>query len=112
MADDATGPGGRLRALLRRAAGRPSPVAIRDAWLAPERYADRPIAVVGTVRIFDAGTPDAYCTLDEGDARIGLRGLPGAQDGWTGRRVRAIGTLTFRPGVGIFLDAKRIEPLP
>lgn len=81
-------------------------VGIRDAWLAPERYADATIAVVGEVRAFEAGTPGVYYTLDEGAARIGLRGE--AVSSWVGQRVRVSGKLTFKPGVGIFLDAERI----
>ena len=78
--------------------------------MAHERYAGRRVAVAGVVRVFEAGTPGEYFTLDDGTDRVGLRGDAALLRPQVGRRVRAVGTLTFKPGDGIFLVAERVEP--
>jgi hypothetical protein len=83
---------------------------VRDAWLAHERYKGRRVAIVGVVRVFEEGTPDEYFALDDGPQRVGLRGDATAIRALIGRRVRAVGTITYKPGDGIFLIAERIEP--
>lgn len=91
---------------------RPARVGVREAWLDHERYAGRRITTTGTIGQFEAGTPGEYFVLDDGPHRIGLRGgaaLTAIFRAHLGRRVRATGTLTFRPGVGIFLDAEGVE---
>ena len=88
----------------------PPSLPVREAWLAHERYAGRRVALVGVVCTFEAGTPDEYFTLDDGPNRIGLRGDVAALGEQTGRRIRATGLLTFKPGDGIFLIADAIRP--
>jgi hypothetical protein len=90
---------------------RPRRRSVRDAWLEHERHAGRHLALTGTVRAFAAGTPDEYFALDDGPHRVGLRGDAALLRAHTDRRVRATGTLTFKPGVGIFLvvDELRVE---
>lgn len=87
----------------------PRPVSVREAWLEHERYAGRRIATEGVVRVFEASTPGEYLTLDDGAQRIGLRGDAALLRPQIGRRVRATGVLTFKPGVGIFLDAEHLR---
>src|SRR5690349_17661516 len=84
-------------------------ISVRDAWLGHERYAGRRVTVAGVVLAFEAGTPGEYFTLDEGPNRIGLRGDAATLRAQTGHRVAATGLLSFKPGVGIFLDAESIE---
>lgn len=84
-------------------------VSVRDAWLAHERYAGRRIAITGTLRSFESSTPTEYFVLDDGPQRVGLRGDAALLRPHVGRRVRAIGALTFRPGIGIFLDAESVR---
>jgi hypothetical protein len=84
-------------------------VSVRDAWLAHERYVGRQVTVAGVVQVFQARTPDEYFTLDEGPNRIGLRGEAAVLRAQVGHRVAATGLLSFKPGVGIFLDAESIE---
>ena len=81
-------------------------VTVRDAWLTHERYTGRRVTVAGVVRAFEGGTPGEYFTLDEGPNRIGLRGDAAMLRAQVGHRVAATGLLTFKPGVGIFLDAE------
>ncbi len=91
---------------------RPARIGVREAWLAHEQYAGRRITTTGTIGVFEAGMPGEYFVLDDGPHRIGLRGEPALIPifrAHLGRRVRATGTLTFRPGVGIFLDAEGVE---
>lgn len=99
----------RLPAALR---ARPRQVGVRAAWLEHERYRGRRIAVRGTVGVFAAGTPEEYFVLDDGPHRIGLRGpaaLVPSFRAQLGRRVHVTGRLTFKPGVGIFLDAESLR---
>lgn len=91
---------------------RPIRIGVREAWLEHERYAGRRITTTGTIGQFEAGTPGEYFVLDDGPHRIGLRGdaaLTALFRAHLGRRVRATGALTFKPGVGIFLDAEGVE---
>ena len=89
--------------------GRPRQVRVRDAWLAHERYAGRRLATAGVVRVFEAGTAREYFTLDDGPHRIGLRGDAAQLRALIGRPVQATGVLSFKPGVGIFLDVEEVE---
>ena len=86
--------------------GRPRRVSVRRLWLEHERYAGRRVLTAGVVRAFETGTPDEYFVLDDGPHRIGLRGDAGRLRQHLERRVHAVGTLTFKPGVGIFLDVE------
>ncbi len=88
----------------------PLPLAVREAWLAHERYSGRRVVLVGMVRTFESGTPDEYFTLDEGPNRVGLRGDVATLRQQIGRRSRAIGLLVFKPGDGIFLVAESVRP--
>ena len=97
-----------LPAWLGRRAAR---IRVRDAWLAPERYAGRRVVAEGVVRAFEAGTPREYYRIDDGPHRIDLRGDGARLRALVGRPVRATGTLSFRPGVGIFLDAEVVRAL-
>lgn len=89
---------------------RPRRVSVRDAWLEHERYSGRRLVTGGVVRLFAAGTPGAYFVLDDGPHRIGLRGDAARLRAYLGRPVEAIGVLTFKPGVGIFLDVEELRP--
>src|SRR3954447_20398596 len=93
------------------ASGQPSAlrITVRDAWLAHERYAGQQVTITGVVQVFEAGTPGEYFTLDEGPNRIGLRGDAALLRARVGQRATATGLLSFKPGVGIFLDAGGIE---
>lgn len=82
---------------------RPRRIAVREAWLDPDRYADQLVSLAGVVRAFDLHTPAPYFTLDDGPQRIGLSGDRALLATLIGQRVRATGKLTFKPGVGIFL---------
>ena len=82
---------------------RPRRIAVREAWLDPDRYADQRISLDGVVRAFELHTPAPYFTLDDGPQRVGLSGEQGVLATLIGQRVRATGKLTFKPGVGIFL---------
>ena len=81
---------------------------MREAWLHHERYAGRRLALRGVVRAFETDTPRAYFTLDDGPNRVGLRADATILLPLTGRAVRAMGTLVFKPGVGIFLEVEEI----
>jgi hypothetical protein len=83
---------------------------VRAAWLEYERYTDRRITTRGQVCLFNAGSPAAYYTLDDGPHRIGLRGEPAALGPYAGQEVRVVGRLTFKPGVGVFLDVEQLAP--
>ena len=83
-------------------------ISIREAWLNHEHYAGQRISLRGTVRVFDAETPSAHFTLDDGPVRVGLRAPATQLQPLIGHAVRAIGQLTFKPGVGIFLDVESI----
>ena len=83
---------------------------VRDAWLAHERYAGRRLATAGVVRVFEAGTPREYFTLDDGPHRIGLQGDASQLRALVGHPIQATGVLSFKPGVGIFLDVEEVEP--
>lgn len=99
----------RLLAALRE---RPGRISVRTAWLEHERYRGRRIAIRGTIGVFETGTPHEYFVLDDGPHRIGLRGpaaLVATFRGNLGRPVRVTGWLTFKPGVGIFLEAKDLR---
>lgn len=88
---------------------RPRQIGVRDAWLDPDRYADQRVALVGVVRAFDLErTAPPYFALDDGPQRVGLQADAALLSGLIGREVRAIGTLTFKPGVGIFLQVEQI----
>lgn len=105
----------RLAGQLRRAAGTlrgdgARRVPVRDVWLAHEHYGGQRIATAGVVRCFESGTPDEYFTLDDGQQRIGLRGDAALLRAHVDRRVRVTGVVTFKPGVGIFLEAERVRP--
>ena len=86
-------------------------LSVRAAWLEHEQYAGQHVAVRGQVRAFDADSPAAYFTLDDGPHRIGLRGEPAVLRAYAGQAVRAVGRLTFKPGVGIFLDIEKLAPV-
>ncbi len=58
------------------------------------------------VREFDGDTTTPYFTLDDGPHRVGLRADAVLLRPLTDCTVRAIGTLSFKPGVGIFLDVE------
>jgi hypothetical protein len=88
---------------------RPRRITVREAWLDPDRYADQIVSLGGVVRAFDLSTPAPYFTLDDGPQRIGLNGGHDLLSGLTGQSVRATGRLTFKPGVGIFLDVEAID---
>lgn len=90
-------------------ARRPRRLAVREAWLHHDRYAGQRLALRGVVRAFDADPDAPYFTLDDGPSRIGLRAEPAMLRPLVGRTVRAVGVLTFRPGVGIFLEVERVE---
>lgn len=83
-------------------------LSVREAWLNHERYAGKRVSLVGIVRAFDEASPAAYFTLDDGPARVGLRADAGVLLPLVGRRVHTSGTLSFKPGVGIFLDVESI----
>ena len=86
---------------------------VRALWLEHERYVGRRVATEGMIARFEPDTPGEYFVLDDGPHRIGLRaaGAPVATfRAHLGRRVRATGRLTFKPGVGIFLDAEDVRP--
>ncbi len=87
----------------------PRRIGVREAWLNHERYAGQRISLRGTVREFDAETPSAHFTLDDGPARVGLRAEATQLQPFIGHEVRAIGQLTFKPGVGIFLEVESIN---
>src|SRR5688572_23025759 len=86
----------------------PRQISVREAWLNHERYAGQRISLRGTVRTFDADMPSAHFTLDDGPARVGLRAEEALLRPLVGRAIRAVGLLTFRPGVGIFLDVESL----
>jgi len=86
----------------------PRRLSVREAWLNHEQYAGKRISLTGIVRGFEEASPAAYFTLDDGPARVGLRAEVNELAPLTGHNVRAIGTLSFRPGVGIFLDVESI----
>jgi hypothetical protein len=87
----------------------PRRIGVREAWLNHERYAGKRVSLTGTVRPFDEDSPTAYYTLDDGPARVGLRAEASLLRPLTGRTARAVGTLSFKPGVGIFLDAEAVS---
>jgi hypothetical protein len=89
----------------------PRRVSVRDAWLHHERYAGQRISLTGVIRVFDADTAAAYFTLDDGPARVGLRADPTLLRPLIGQSVRVSGKLTFKPGVGIFLDVESIAKM-
>ncbi|MFN8511245.1 MAG: hypothetical protein U0232_00540 [Thermomicrobiales bacterium] len=86
----------------------PRRLSVREAWLNHEHYAGKRISLVGNVRAFDEASPAAYFTLDDGPARVGLRTDAGVLRPLIGQNVRAVGLLTFKPGVGIFLEVETI----
>jgi hypothetical protein len=86
-------------------------LSVRVAWLDHERYAGQRVAMRGLVRAFAADSPAAYFTLDDGPHRIGLRGEPAVLHEYAGQAVRVVGRLTFKPGVGIFLDIEQLAPV-
>ena len=86
----------------------PRRIGVREAWLNHERYVGQRVSLHGIVRVFDADLPSAYFTLDDDPARVGLRAEATLLQPLVGRAVRAIGHLTFKPGVGIFLDVESI----
>lgn len=88
---------------------RPRRVAVRAAWLDPDRYAGEPIFLDGVVHAFDTESSAPYFTLDAGPNRIGLQADGALLGPLTGRTVRATGHLTFKPGVGIFLAVDEIR---
>ena len=98
-----------MKSLLSGLRDRPRRVSVRRLWLEHERYAGRRVVTAGVVRAFEAGTPDEYFVLDDGPNRIGLRGDAGRLRRHLERRVRATGTLAFKPGVGIFLDVEALD---
>ena len=89
---------------------RPRRVRVRDAWLTHEHHAGQRLAIAGVVRVFEAGTPREYFTLDDSPHRIGLRGDAAQLRALIGRPVRATGVLSFKPGVGIFLEVEEVKP--
>ena len=99
-----------MRSLLAGLRDRPRRVSVRRLWLEHERYTGRRVLTAGVVRAFEAGTPDEYFVLDDGPNRIGLRGDAGRLRRHLERRVRAVGTLTFMPGTGIFLTVDTVAP--
>jgi hypothetical protein len=88
----------------------PRQLSVREAWLNHERYVGQRIRLSGAVRAFDETGPTPYFTLDDGPARVGLRAESSRLLPLTGHRVRAVGTLSFKPGVGIFLDIESLTP--
>lgn len=77
-----------------------------------DRYHGRRVVTSGIVGVFDPDTPGEYFVLDDGPHRIGLRGTPALTAdvrAYVGRWVRVTGLLTFKPGVGIFLDAEDLR---
>jgi hypothetical protein len=87
----------------------PRRLSVREAWLNHEHYAEKRVSLTGVVLAFDLESPSAYFTLDDGPVRVGLRADASTLNPLTGRTVRAIGTLSFKPGVGIFLDVESIS---
>jgi hypothetical protein len=85
-------------------------LSVRAAWLEHERYTNRRVTTRGQICLFNAGSPAKYYTLDDGPHRIGLRGESAALGQYAGRVVRVVGRLTFKPGVGIFLDVEQLAP--
>jgi hypothetical protein len=74
-------------------------LSVRAAWLEHERYTNRRVTTRGQICLFNAGSPAKY-----------LRGEPAALGQYAGRVVRVVGRLTFKPGVGIFLDVEQLAP--
>ena len=87
---------------------RPRRVTVRELWLEHERWLGRRVATRGVVGSFEAGTRREYFVLDDGPDRIGLRGDPARLRALVARPVRAVGTLTFERGRGIFLVADEV----
>ncbi|MGN6812901.1 MAG: hypothetical protein ACTHMP_18710 [Thermomicrobiales bacterium] len=85
-------------------------LSVRAAWLDHERYAGQRVVMRGQVRAFDADSPAGYFTLDDGPHRIGLRGESEVLRSYADQTVRVVGCLTFKPGVGIFLDIEQLAP--
>jgi hypothetical protein len=83
-------------------------ISVREAWLNHENYTEQRISLTGVVRAFDVDSPSAYFTLDDGSVRVGLRADVSLLHPLTGRMARAVGTLSFKPGVGIFLNVESI----
>lgn len=82
---------------------------VREAWLHHDQYRGQRLSLSGVVRIFDADTPAPYFTLDDGPNRVGLRADAALLRPLVDRAVRASGTLSFKPGVGIFLEVDEID---
>ena len=83
-------------------------IGVREAWLNPDRYSGQVVSLIGVVRAFDLDTPAPYFTLDDGPQRIGLRADQSILAGFTRQAVRATGKLTFKPGIGIYLEVEEI----
>jgi hypothetical protein len=86
----------------------PRRLSVREAWLNHERHVGKRIRLSGVVRAFDEENSAAYYTLDDGPVRVGLRAEASLLRPLTGSAVRAVGTLSFKPGVGIFLVVETI----
>lgn len=97
-----------LQAIVRRLRP-PRHIGVREAWLHHQHYKGQRIRLDGVVRAFDADTPAIYFTLDDGTVRVGLNAETDLLQPLIGRSVSAIGTLTFKPGVGIFLKVETIS---
>ena len=81
---------------------------VREAWLHHDQYQGQRLSLTGVVRVFDVDTSAPYFTLDDGPHRVGLRADAALLRPLTDRPVRAIGALSFKPGVGIFLEVEKI----
>ncbi|MDE2491586.1 MAG: hypothetical protein KGM24_12135 [Elusimicrobia bacterium] len=91
----------------------PAPTTTRALWMSRETWAGRRVDVLGALEVFSPGKPGEHWVLQDGNFRVGVRGLSDAVlNPLLGRRVRARGVFAFSESYGGYLDAPALTPAP
>jgi hypothetical protein len=91
----------------------PVPTTARTLWMSRETWAGRRVEVSGTLEVFAAGEPGEHWVLQDGNFRVGVRGLsPAVLRPLVGRRVQARGVFAFSESYGDALMSPALTPEP
>ena len=90
----------------------PIPVRTSVLWRDRDPWTGKNIEVVGELKEFSPGTPDAHFALEDDGFRVGVRGEARPEPRTLlGRRVRARGVFVFTEKTGGYLESPALTPL-
>jgi hypothetical protein len=104
--------GGLAALFLQRRCAAPAPVLARALWQDRDPWTGKNVEVVGELKEFSPGTPDAHFALEDDGFRVGVRGDARPEPRTLlGKRVKARGVFVFTEKTGGYLESPELTPL-